>query len=392
MSKFNPISGNLMFDALKNDKTIIMACNTRITKGIVKGIFKAAKKTDSAVIMELAKSESDLSGGYTGLKPKDYAQITKEIASEVAFDIWSLHADHLTIKKGTPEEIDEMKKLIDAQVSAGFTSFALDASFLFDFNGKTVEEELQKNIEVTVELADYIKEKMNGKEFGLEVEVGEIGKKNEQGMVLTTPEEAVAFINELNKRGVFPNVIGIANGSTHGNIYDENGKPIEQISIDIEQTISVAEAMKKEGFNTRIAQHGITGTPRELIKTKFPSESILKGNVGTLWQNIFYEVIKATKPELYSEIVEWTLTNFKETAEKKGCKSEIEILGKYIKFAVGAKNDQGKFIFFDKIYSLDKNTEKALEARAYSEAVMFFEAFHASGSAGKVRDFIKRTA
>ncbi|MBU2477010.1 class II fructose-bisphosphate aldolase, partial [Candidatus Micrarchaeota archaeon] len=65
MSKFNPLPGNLMFDALKNDETIIMACNVRITKGILKGIFLAAKKMDAAVIMEIAKSESDLNGGYT---------------------------------------------------------------------------------------------------------------------------------------------------------------------------------------------------------------------------------------------------------------------------------------------------------------------------------------
>ena len=390
MSKFNPLPGNLMFDALKNDETIIMACNVRITKGILKGIFLAAKKMDAAVIMEIAKSESDLNGGYTGFKPKDFAQQTKEAASETGFDIWSLHADHLTIKKGSEEEISEMKKLIEAQIKAGFTSFAIDASFLFDFNGKTPEEELKKNIDVTTELAKFIEEKMQGKEFGLEVEVGEIGKKNEHGMVLTTPEEAVVFIKALNRNGVFPHVIGIANGSTHGNIYDEKGKQIEQISINIEQTVAVAEALKKEGSNVRIAQHGITGTPRELIKEKFPAQSILKGNVGTFWQNIFYEVLKSMKPELYREIVSWTLTSFSEEAEKKGCHSEEEILGKYIKFATGAKDDNGKFLFFDKIYLLEKEIEEALEARACSEAIAFFKAFHAKGSAEKVRNHIKR--
>ncbi len=390
MSRFNPMPGNHLFDALKNDKTIIMACNVRITKGILKGIFLAAKKLDAAVIMELAKSESDLNGGYTGLKPKDFALMSKEAAKEVAFDVWALHADHLTIKKGTEEEIQEMKKLIDAQIAAGFTSFALDASFLFDFNGKTVEEELSRNIEITAELAKYIEQKMDGKEFGLEVEVGEIGKKDEHGMVLTSAEEATAFIRELNKRGVFPNVIGIANGSAHGNTFDENGKPIEQISINIPRTIEVAEAIRKEGFNTRIAQHGITGTPRELIFTKFPSESILKGNVGTFWQNIFFDVIRITEPELYSEMIQFTLDNFSEKAKKEGCHSQEEIIGKYLKFCIGVKDANNKFVFFDRIYSLKQETEIALEAKAYSEAILFFEAFKAAGSAEKVRQHIKR--
>ncbi|MFH1664223.1 MAG: class II fructose-bisphosphate aldolase [archaeon] len=390
MKKFSPLPGNKLFDALKNEKTIIMACNTRITIGILKGIFRAAKELDAAVMFELAKSESDLSGGYTGLKPKDFAAIARDAAAEIGFDVWALHADHLIIKKGSEEEVNAMKALIEAQVKAGFTSFALDASFLFDFNGKTVEEELRKNIEITAELAKFIEEKMNGTEFGLEVEVGEIGKKNEHGMVLTTPEEAVVFIRELNKRGVFPNVIGIANGSTHGNIYDEKGKRIEQISIDINRTIEVGRALKDQGFNARIAQHGITGTPRELIKEKFPADFVLKGNVGTLWQDIFYEILKVNKPELYKEITEWVLNSFKEEAGKKGIKSEEELLGKYIKFAVGARNEKGKFLFFDKIYSLDKNTEKTLEARAFSEAAMFFDAFHAIGSAQKVREHLKR--
>lgn len=389
-NNFKPISSNLMFDALKNEKTIVMACNVRITKGILNGIFKAAKKTDSAVIMEIAKSESDLNAGYTGLKPKDFAEQCREAASETGFDIWSLHADHLTIKKATEEEIQGIKKLIDAQISAGFNSFALDASFLFDFKGKTVEEELKENIEVTAELAEYIKDKMKDKEFGLEVEVGEIGKKNQDGMVLTTPKEAVVFIRELNKRGVFPNLIGIANGSTHGNIYDEKGEPIKQVSINIKQTKAVADALKKEGFNVRIAQHGITGTPRELIKEKLPAGDILKGNVGTFWQNIFYEVLKVMEPELYNEIIFWTLKNFKEKALEKGCKSEEEIIGKYIKFASGARDENGKFIFFDKIYSLRKEVELALESRAYAEAILFFESFHAKNTAEIVRKHIKR--
>jgi fructose-bisphosphate aldolase class II len=387
---FEPIAGNLMFDALKDDKAIIMACNVRIVKGILKGIFKAAKEFDSAVIMELAKSESDLNGGYTGLKPKDFAEITKKTAKETEFDVWSLHADHLTIKKGTQEEINAIKELIQEQIRAGYTSFALDASFLFDFHGKTVEEELKKNIEVTADLAKFIEEKMNGKEFGLEVEVGEIGKKNEDGMVLTTPEEAVVFIKELNKREVFPNVIGIANGSSHGNIYDEKGKLIEQVSINIPQTIKVAEALKREGFNVRIGQHGITGTPRKLIKEKFPHEAILKGNVGTFWQNLFYEVIKEREPELYQKIIKWVLDTFSEEAARKGCKSKEEIIGKYIKFAAGAKTEEGKFLFFDEIYSLDESIEEELEKKAFNESLLFFDAFHAKNSAQKVRDYIKQ--
>jgi len=45
-----------MFDALKNEKSIILACNPRITIGVAKGVFRAAKHMDAALIMELARS------------------------------------------------------------------------------------------------------------------------------------------------------------------------------------------------------------------------------------------------------------------------------------------------------------------------------------------------
>lgn len=381
MTEYKPIPSNYMFDALKDEETIIMACNTRTTVGVLKGIFRAAKDLDAAVIMELAKSESDLEGGYTGMKPKMYSEQTMAAAKEVGFDMWALHADHITIKKGTEEEIEETKKLIDAQVEAGYTSFAVDASFLFNDEGKTVEEQLAKNIEVTTGLAKHIEEKMKGKKYGLEVEVGEIGKKDETGRILTTPEEAVAFIKALNKNGVKPNAIAIANGSAHGNAYDADGNLIPQLSVDIPQTIKVADALKEAGLDVRVVQHGITGTPLDIIATKFPKKAIIKGNVGTNWQNIVWEVLKVYEPELFKEIYDWTLKEYSEKAKEKGCKSDDETFGTFSKNAFRP--------FYNKIHSLPKQTVDAIEASAYSNALLFFKAFGAIGSAEKVRDALK---
>ena len=210
---------------------IVMAANTRIAT-VAKGIFKAAKDSDSAVFMELARSESDLKGGYTGLTPHDFGEKMREAASEAQCDIWALHADHITIKKGDAEEAEQTKQLIDAQIDAGFTSFAIDASHLFNFEGTNVRE-MSENIRITSDLALYIRNKMKGRDFGLEVEVGEIGRKDSQGLILTRPEEAVEFIKALNERDVYPQVLAIANGSTHGHVYDQNGNVIEQLSIDI---------------------------------------------------------------------------------------------------------------------------------------------------------------
>lgn len=377
--KFGPLPGNKMFKALYNVEGIIMAVNTRIVPGIVKGILRAAKSLRAAVIFELAKSESDLSGGYTGLTPQDFSDAVRSIAKEVGFAEWVLHADHITVKKGTNDEIKEVKKLIEAQIAAGYTSFAIDASFLFDLSETTILGQLQKNIDVTTELSNLIKEKMDGRDFGLEVEVGEIGRKDKNGLVLTTVEEATTFIKELNKRDIFPQILAIANGSTHGYIYDKYGNIIEQVSINIERTVEIAKAI--EPFKVRIAQHGITGTPLKFINTKFPKGLIIKGNVGTFWQNLAWEVFEIFEPELYEDIWNWTLDKHRNEAAKKGITKNNEIFGKYSKFTIKE--------FKDRIYSVSEETKHTLENKAYAEAMMFFKAFGAVGTADKVRGYLK---
>jgi len=371
---YGPVSGSTIFGGISGRKSIIMAANTRITT-VARGIFQAAKDTDSAVFIELARSECDLKGGYTGLTPKDFSARINKAAHEVKFDIWALHADHITIKKGDSAEIEQTRLLIDAQIAAGYTSFAIDASHLFNFEGKNVREELEQNIRVTTELAHYIKSGMKGKDFGLEVEVGEIGRKDGDGLILTRPEEAVEFIRALRANGVYPHVLAIANGSTHGHVYDDKGNVVEQLSIDIPQTRAVAKALRDNSLGTGIAQHGITGTPRELINQHFPKGDIIKGNVGTFWQDVVFDTFKVYEPGLYKDIQEWTLDKYR--AANPG-KKDRQIFDGNCKFAIKE--------FFREIYSVEEDTEQAIQAMAYAESLVFFKAFSSYGSASLVRD------
>ncbi|MHA2495750.1 MAG: class II fructose-bisphosphate aldolase [Candidatus Hodarchaeales archaeon] len=371
MSSYQPLAGNKLFDAVRDQDCIIMAANVRIMAGVAKGIMRAAKDLQSPVIFELAKSESDLKGGYTGLTPADFSKRINEVADEVQYDKWVLHADHLTIKKGTDEEITDTKNLIQAQIDNGFTSFAIDPSHLYQVGKGDLREELARNIDVTIELARFIEEGMAGKPYGLEVEVGEIGRTDEHGNVITTPEEATTFIGALYENEIKPDVLAIANGSVHGLSYDEKGNVIEQVSIDIPRTRAIVQALKDQGFHVRIAQHGITGTPRELIAQVFPRGAIIKGNVGTFWMNLAWEVLQLYEPKLYQEIWDWTLETY---GPKNPGKSEKEIFGKNSKLAIKE--------FFDQIYSVSDTTVNALEARGYAEALMFFQAF---GSPGKAK-------
>ncbi|MCK5024833.1 MAG: class II D-tagatose-bisphosphate aldolase, non-catalytic subunit, partial [Thermoplasmata archaeon] len=108
-----PIPGDIMFRSLKDRGTIIMAANARMTRGVVRGIFRAAKDLDAAIIFEIARSESNQDVGYTGMTPDDYGKQVQAAADEVDFDIWALHADHITVKKGDSDDIQKTKELID---------------------------------------------------------------------------------------------------------------------------------------------------------------------------------------------------------------------------------------------------------------------------------------
>jgi len=376
-NEYGPIPGSTILNGIAGKKAIVMAANVRITT-VAEGIFQAAKDTDSAVFMELARSESDLSGGYTGLKPQDFSERMRTAAEAVQFDVWALHADHISIKKGDAKEVEGTKELIDAQIKAGYTSFAIDASHLFNFEGKNVREELAENIRVTSELAKYIRSKMNKKEFGLEVEVGEIGRKDGQGLILTRPEEAVEFIRALNENDVFPNVLAIANGSSHGHSYDANGNVVEQLSIDIPQTVAIAKALRDAKLKVGIAQHGITGTPRDLINLHFPKGDIIKGNVGTFWQDVVFSVLKVYEPALYRDIQNWTLDKYRPLNPDK---QDRQVFDGNCKFAIRE--------FFRDIYAVDKETERAIQAMAYAESLVFFRAFGAYGTASLIRKMKK---
>lgn len=375
---FGPISGSTILESISGKKAIIMAANIRIAT-VAQGIFQAAKDTDSAVFMELARSECDLSGGYTGFTPKTFSEKMNDAAKAARCDIWALHADHISIKTGSPQEIEGTKELIDAQIAAGYTSFAIDASHLFNFEGKNVREELEKNILATTDLAHHIKKQMKGKEFGLEVEVGEIGRKDGEGLILTKPQEAVEFIKALQENEVFPQVIAIANGSTHGHIYDASGNVVEQLSIDIPQTRAVAQALRDNHLHVGIAQHGITGTPRDLINQHFPKGDIIKGNVGTFWQDVVFDIFKVYEPALYKEIQDWTLQKY---GPLNPGKKDKQVFDGNCKMAIKE--------FFKQIYSVDEETNHAIRAMAYAESLVFFRAFSSSGSASLVRNALKK--
>lgn len=368
----NPLPGNILFDALWPPSEIILAANPRATTEVVAGILQAAKDTENIVILELALSEMDRSGGYTGLTPAAFAARARKAAEMAGWYGYVLHADHVTIKKGTEEEMEKIRKELDARIDAGFTSFAIDSSFLFDRSKTEVEDQLREVLRTAILSFKHIEEKMGGKPYGREGEVGEIGIKE-----YTEVEEALYYLDKLKKNGIGLNCLAIANGTRHGILVDKEGKIIPKLGINIPRTIEIADAIRVKGYKTGIAQHGITSTPTDLIATRFPKGKIVKGNVGTQWMLLVWDVLQIFKPELYQKIYSWTVEKYK----KEGV-SEVET------FATNSKN--AIKVFFNELENLNVDTKGAIRAKAYAEALIFMKAFGMNKTAKKVHDYITK--
>jgi fructose-bisphosphate aldolase class II len=310
-----------------------MACNPRI-KHVIPGIIRAADELDAVVAFELAKSEGNVDGGYTGQDPNTFFNTVINYVESCNFQKpFFIHGDHITTKSTEEEEIESSRRLIEAELEAGYTSFAIDASF----------NELPDNIRITTSLAKPIIEEG----LGLEVEVGEI-KSTGVEATLTTVEEATTFIRELAANGVHPDFLAINNGAKHGNYLDG-----EKIFIDLNRTKEIYDEVRP--FGVVIAQHGITGTPLHLVG-KFAEYGIRKGNVGTLWQNICHEELP---PDLMKRMREWCEENKKD-----------------IKFATKK--------FKDEIDNIDRERVRRIEEKAQEEAMQLIRAFRANGTANLV--------
>ncbi|MCE7743037.1 MAG: class II fructose-bisphosphate aldolase [Candidatus Heimdallarchaeota archaeon] len=358
-----PLPMNFISEGVKEVNTIIAAINPRATEEVIRGILRAAKKTLSVVIFELALSEMSLSGGYTGYTPQKFADRCRTAAEKEKWFAYSLHADHLTVKKGTEEEMSNVMKEIEARVESGFTGYAIDTSFLFDREANDVAGQLKNIISKGLILFDFLKEKMGQKEYGLEGEVGEIGITE-----YTSVEEATYYVKALAEKGVYIDYLAIANGSTHGVSVNAKGEVVPQLGINVQRTVEIVKSLKQQGFSTKIAQHGITGTPVEVIASTFPHGSIVKGNIGTFWQRLVQKILAEHEPDLYAKMRKWVL-------DKYG-KPDVEEATTYAKSSKYAWKE-----FFDEVENISAEAKEAIIDKAEKDMNAFIEALKMNNTA-----------
>ncbi len=253
------VSGRDIIAANKEVDSIVLAANARHPL-VIKAVLKAAKKKNAAVLIEIAKSEATYCGSNFDNIPEYALKYSAEMGHGAVF---GLHVDHYAIK--SQEDVLKGVGHLNEILVNGFTSVAIDASHLEDYD----------NFVATRSLAGWLPS-----ELGLEVEVGEIKGPGE----LSTVEEASYYIGGLNAWGIFPDYLAISNGSLHGT-YDPAVGQME--GIDLKRTKDISDVIAPYGV--AIAQHGISGTPLDKCST-FRKYGIRKGNVATLFQNVYYGI------------------------------------------------------------------------------------------------------
>jgi fructose-bisphosphate aldolase class II len=240
---------------IKKKNAICMAANGR-SIFVIRGALKAAQRANSALIIEIARSEGGAEA-YCAVNYWNMARIVDAMCNELGITIpVALHADHYGIK--SKDDIPDAKVEIPTMFEAGITSIAIDASHLPD------DQNLTTNLELKPFIPDW---------SGLETEIGEIKGK----LGLSTEAEALFLIQGLNAHGIFPNWIALNNGTVHG--IEASGQGIQ---VDLTQQIHDALA----DYHVSGAQHGTSGNSSRRLREIANRTHTTKANVATALQMI----------------------------------------------------------------------------------------------------------
>lgn len=259
-SKALIVSGKFIDIAMMSkENAICMAANGRNTF-VIRGALKAAQRANSALIIEIARSEGG-ANAYCAVNYWNIARIVDAVCNELNITIpVAIHADHYGIKKQADVPVAKIE--IPTLFEAGITSIAVDASHLPD------DQNLMANLELCPFIPDWA---------GLETEIGEI--KGKDG--LSTAEEALFLIQGLNAHDIFPNWIALNNGTVHG--IEASGQ-----GIQVELTRQIHDALKD--YRISGAQHGTSGNSSDRLREIALKTKTTKANVATALQMISWGV------------------------------------------------------------------------------------------------------
>ncbi len=311
----------------------VPAINIRgITYHVARSVFRAALKDRvGAFIFEIARSEV----GYTGQRPGEYAACVLAAAVKEGFKgPVFIQGDHFQVNAGKyasePEkELNAIKDLTREAVDAGFFNIDIDASTIVDLERPTLEEQQEKNCQVTADMTEFIRSiEPEGIPISIGGEIGEVGKKN------STVEDLRAFMSGY-LRLLGPGLKGISKisvqtGTTHGGVVLPDGS-IASVKIDFNALEELSRLAREEYGMGGAVQHGASTLPDEAFD-RFPQVGALEVHLATGFQNIIYD-----SPYFPNELLNEINSHLweKYSSERKQDETEEQFLYKTRKKAFG---------------------------------------------------------
>ena len=128
----NPLKRILKQREQASIKGVYSACTANFT--VIEAVLRKGKETMTPIVIEATANQVDQYGGYTGMKPSDFADKVKELCEhlDVDFNQIILGGDHLgplTFTKYHEEKaMKEASELVKQYVLAGFTKIHIDTS------------------------------------------------------------------------------------------------------------------------------------------------------------------------------------------------------------------------------------------------------------------------
>jgi len=331
-----PASIQALYEAagkgLYSGKTV-PAINIRgITYPVARAFFRAALKNKvGAFIFEIARSEI----GYTEQRPGEYATCVLAAAVREGFrGPVFLQGDHFQINRGKfdsepDKEINAAKDLIREAITAQFLNIDVDASTLVDLSKPTLDEQQQKNCQVTADMTKFIRSiEPKGVTISVGGEIGEVGKKN------STVEDLEAFMKGYlsllgkNIKGI--SKISVQTGTKHGGVVLPDGS-IARIQLDFQTLEALSKIAREEYSLAGAVQHGASTLPDEAFDL-FPKARTAEVHLATGFQNIIYDSPYFPK-ELLDRIYKYVKA--KHSGERKAEETEEQFLYENRKRAFG---------------------------------------------------------
>jgi len=356
----------------------VPAINIRgITYHVARAVFRAAlKHRVGAFIFEIARSEV----GYTKQSPAEYAACILAAAVRESFKgPVFIQGDHFQVngRKYVTDpigEVNAIKALAREAVGAGFFNIDVDASTLVELDRPTLEEQQEKNCQVTAEMTQFIRSvEPKGVIVSVGGEIGEVGKKN--STVADFRAFMAGYLRRLGPNQQRISKISIQTGTRHGGVVLPDGS-MATVEIDFEALAQISKVAREEYGLAGAVQHGASTLPDEAFEL-FPRAGTAEVHLATGFQNLIYD--GAYFPKELSDRVRRHLLE-KYAGEKDPKDTEEQFLYKERKKAFGD--------FKEEMWSMDPDSLAGIGLTLENRFSLLFQKLNVVGTADLVSRFV----